>query len=143
MKVSKIIIFTLLIASIKFSGCEQEDLSFYVDCDYCLDEIPEYDTLWVSVTINEENPYVPLEFFVGNYDDGIEDWIDTTYREEFWLVSEVDVEYSVKATYKQNNKTVIAIDGDKIKVIDAENDCYDNYPCYFLRGGTLDVRLPK
>jgi hypothetical protein len=139
MRVSKIILIFLLIASVKFAGCEQEDLNFFVDCDYCLDVIPKYDTLWVSVTINDENPFVLLEFFIGNYDDGIEDWTDTAFVEEFWLESEVDVKYSVKATYLKDNKPYIAIDGDKLKVVNGEDECYS--PCYYLRGGTLDVRI--
>nr|MDA3822644.1 hypothetical protein [Bacteroidales bacterium] len=138
---SKIILLIILILSVKFSGCEQEDLDFYIDCDYCMEEIPLYDTLWVSLTINEENPYVPLKFYLGDYDNGTEDWIDTAYSGEFWLVSEVDVKYSVKATYKRGDETIVAIDSDKIKAVNGEEECYA--PCYYVRAGTLDVRLAK
>jgi len=139
--ISKAILVLLLIVSVKFSGCEQEDLDFYVDCDFCLESIPEYDTLWVFVTLNDENSSVPLEFFIGDYEDGQEDWIDTARVSEFFLVSEVGVEYSVKATYKQGDEVIVAIDGDKIRVVDGEGDCYP--PCYYTRGGTLDVRLKE
>lgn len=139
--IPKIILLLLLILSVKFSGCEQEDLDFYVDCDFCLESIPELDTLWVYVTLNEENPSVPLKFYVGDYEDGQEDWIDTARVDTFWLVSEVGVDYSVVATYKQGDDIVVAVDGDRIRVVDGEGDCYP--PCYYTRGGTLDVRLKE
>ncbi|MCF8224871.1 MAG: hypothetical protein K9J30_03215 [Bacteroidales bacterium] len=133
------ILFAFLMFSLNFSSCEQEDLNFYIDCDYCLDSIPLFDTLYVSVTINEENPFVPLVFYIGDTEEGNEDRIDTASHENFWLVSEVGVKYSVKATYKKGDETVFAIDGDKISVVDGEGECYP--PCYYVRGGTLDVRL--
>jgi hypothetical protein len=129
----------MLITAVNFSGCEQEDLDFYIDCDFCLEEIPEFDTLWVSVTINDENPFVPLEFFIGDYEDGESDWIDTTWEESYWLESEIGVEYSVKALYQRDGSPVVAIDGDKMRVVNGEGECYS--PCYYIRGGTLDVRL--
>lgn len=138
-RISRIAIILMLITTVNFIGCEQEDLDFYIDCDYCLEEIPELDTLWVSVTINDENPFVPLEFFIGDYEDGESDWIDTTWEESFWLESEIGVEYSVKALYQRDGEPVIAIDGDKIRVVDGAGECYS--PCYYVRGGTLDVRL--
>ena len=139
----KTVITLLFIAALalKMSSCEQEDLDFYIDCDYCLDSIPEWDTLWVSVTINDENPYVPLTFYLGDIETGAEDWVDTAYDNSFWLVSEVGVEYSVKATYILNGEPVIAVDSDRLKVVDGEGECYP--PCYYIRGGTLDVELKE
>lgn len=138
---TKLILLLLLILTVKLAGCEQEDMDFYIDCDYCMDEIPAYDTLWVSLTINDENPHVPLKFYIGNYDDGTEAWTDTAVTETYSHVCEVGVTYTVKAQYQSDDQIVIAIDGDKIKVIDGEGDCYS--PCYYLRGGTLDVRLAE
>jgi hypothetical protein len=134
------ILLTILAVSLKLTGCEQEDLDFYIDCDFCLEEIPEYDTLRVSVTINDENPFVPLVFYLGDIEQNDIDWVDTAYSETFWLAgSVVGQEYSVKATYQRDNETVVAIDGDKIRVVDGEGECYP--PCFYVRGGTLDVRL--
>jgi hypothetical protein len=137
----KLTIFILLVFSINFSGCEQEDLAFNIDCDNCLDAIPDSADLIVRVTINGENPFVPLTYYVGDYEDGVVDFIDTTWTEERLLLSKVGVEYSVKATYKVDGAPVIAIDGDRLRVVDGSADCYP--PCYFIRGGTLDVRLKE
>lgn len=136
------VLLAVIAASLKLSGCEQEDLDFYIDCDFCLSEIPEFDTLYVYVTINEENPFVPLEFYLGNIEDNQIDWIDTAYSDTLWLSgSAVGQEYSVKATYMQDGEPLVAIDGDKIRVVDGEGECYP--PCFYVRGGTLDVRLKQ
>lgn len=131
----------VLLFIFKFSSCEQEDLEGYVNCNDCLEYSPEWDTLWVRVTINEENPFVPLVFFLGDYENGDIDWIDTTYTEEYWLISKVDTRYSVKATYRRGAKLVNAVDGDELRVVNGDEDCYS--PCYFVRGGTMDVRLKE
>lgn len=136
---TKIIFAALLVVSVKFAACEQEDNDFYIDCRFCLDTIPVWDTMWVSVTINEENPFVPLKFYVGNYENGAIDWVDTAYEETFWLLSEVGTEYSAKAFYMKNSKPLVAVDGDKLRLVDGAGDCYS--PCYYVRGGTLDLRL--
>ena len=137
--VTKLLVLILLAFAVNFSGCEQEDLALNIDCDNCLESVPDSADLIVNVTINDENPYVLLTYYVGDYEDGNIDFTDTTYTEERLHYSKVDVEYSVKATYQKNGKTVIAIDGDRLRVVDGSGDCYP--PCYFIRGGTLDVRL--
>jgi hypothetical protein len=135
----KLLTWIFIFTAVHFSACEQEDLDFYIDCDYCLEEIPVVDTIWVSLTINDENPRVPLEFYFGDYEDGEIDWIDTATEENFWLISDIGVEYSVKASYFVDGEPVVAIDGDKLQVVNGEGECYA--PCYYTRGGTMDVRL--
>ena len=137
--ITKLLFITILAFAVNFSGCEQEDLALNIDCDNCLESFPDSADLVINVTINDENPFVPLTFYVGDYEDGNIDFTDTTYTEERFLYSKVGVNYSVKATYLKDGETVIAIDGDRIRVVDGSGDCYP--PCYFIRGGTLDVRL--
>ena len=137
----KIGILILLVSAFKFGGCEQEDLDFFIDCDSCLSFYPDSANLVVQVTINDENPFVPLTFYRGDYEDNQVDWVDTTWAETLYLYSEIGRTYSVKATYHQGEQTVVAVDGDKMKVVDGEGECYP--PCYYIKGGTLDVRLKK
>lgn len=140
--ISYFIILTLTVVSLKITGCEQEDVDSYVDCDLCLSEYPEWDTLWVTVTINDENPFVPLEFYIGDYEDGEIDWTDTAYSESFWLLGEIEKQYSVKASYHKDGDILIAIDGDFLSVTNVEDECYP--PCkYYISGGTLDVSMKE
>ena len=137
--ISSLVLISVFIVSLKITGCEQEDLDFYIDCYDCLDVAPDSADLIVYLTINEENTSVPLVFYRGDYEDNEVDWIDTAYTDTLYLYSEVGMKYSVKANYQQAGETVIAIDGDKLRVVDGEGECYP--PCYVIRGGTLDVRL--
>lgn len=137
--ISSIILIIIFAISLKTTGCQQEDLDFSVDCFDCLSEAPDSSSLIVYVTINDENPFVPLVFYRGDFEDNVVDWIDTTYNDTLYLYSEVGMVYSVKATYLQDGEPVLAIDGDKLRVVDGEGECYP--PCFVINGGTLDLRL--
>ena len=86
--ISRIFLIIIIAVSIKITACEQEDLDFYVDCYDCLSEPPDSSSLIVYVTINNENPYVPLVFYRGDYEDNVVDWIDTSYSDTLYLYSE-------------------------------------------------------
>jgi len=135
-----IVLLGISLLTFNSTGCEQEDLDFYIDCDFCLEEIPEYDTLWITVTINDENPFVPLVLYLGDIEEGVVDFRDTTYTETRGIpASKVGQDYSIKATYMVDGAPVVAIDGDKMRIVDGEGEC--SPPCYYIRGGTLDVSL--
>ena len=117
------------------------------DCysyDYgdCNSVSPSVGTMIIKLSINDENPKVLVKVFKGNYDspnpvlcksDSLDD--------ELWRVDlPVNEFYSVAAYYKVKGKTVIAIDGDRIKV-DATVKCDSN--CYTLHDGHADVKLLK
>jgi len=109
------------------------------DCINCYQTRPEWVQLKVSVTINTENPNVPLTIYNGNIEDGNIDWIDTSYSADYWVDVRPDKYYTVKAEYKDGSITVYAIDGDKIKLRHNSSDC--DVPCYYQSGGYIDVRL--
>jgi hypothetical protein len=137
--ITKALLAIILVLSIKMTGCEQEDLDAYIDCDFCLEAVPDSADLIVTVTIDEENPYVPLTFYKGDYEHGVVDYRDTASTEELFLYSEVGTDYAVMATYQQDGETIFVVDGDRMRVVNGEGDCYP--PCYYIRGGTLDLRL--
>ncbi|MCK5065921.1 MAG: hypothetical protein KAR16_00720 [Bacteroidales bacterium] len=132
---------SLLMVSGNFMSCEPEDWMLVVDCADCYGYLPDSADLIIYLTIDAENDSVPLTFYRGNYEDGIIDWQDTATTEEFYLYSEVDREYSVSATYKSGNQTIIAFDGDKMFLYDAGEEC--GSPCHIIKGGILDLRLLK
>lgn len=137
--ITKALLFLVLALSLKTTGCEQEDLDFYIDCDLCLESIPDSADLIVTVTINEENPFVPLTFYKGDYEQGVVDYRDTARTGKLFLYSAVDIDYAVMATYQKDGKTIYVVDGDRMRVVSGEGECYP--PCYYIRGGTLDLSL--
>jgi hypothetical protein len=126
-------------------SCEPEDWLLDVDCDNdCFGFRPDSASLIVYVTLNAENDSVPLTFYRGDINGEI-DWQDTATAsnvsngEEFFLLSRIGTTYTVEATYRSGERTIIAIDSDDMSVSDYGEDCGD--PCYVVRGGILDLRL--
>ncbi len=126
-----------------FVSCERyEPLNIGdVDCYECFNPRPEWVKLNVKVTINHENQRVPLTLYIGNFEDGNVDWIDTTSSIDYWVDVHPDQYYSVKAEYKDGSKIIYAIDGDKIKLNYSKESCDE--PCYYSTGGYIDVQLKK
>lgn len=136
-----VITLAFLLLGGQFAGCEPEDWDFQVDCNECYDIEPDSAKLIVYVTINAENDSVPLTFYSGPYEDGIIDWQDTAITGEFLHYSEMDREYTVRATYRSGEKTIIAFDQDKMHLSDNGEEC--GYPCYVVKGGIFDVTLAE
>ena len=132
---------SLLVVSGNFMACETEDWVLVVDCADCYNYMPDSADLVIHVTIDAENDSVPLTFYRGNYEDGIIDWQDTATTEEFYLYSEMEREYSVRATYASGNQTIMAFDGDEMFLQNAGDEC--GSPCYIVKGGIFDLRLLK
>ena len=114
-----------------------EDCENYNFSDCSLDQ-PDWGLVKVQVTINSENPYVPLTFFRGNIEDNVVEVIDTAYSGELKVDMPLNNYFSVKAIYKSGIKQIIAVDGGdfttkKYHVCDQD--------CWVIRGGEYDVRL--
>jgi len=137
-KISRII-FTIAIL-LQFS-CERHDNVYLgsVDCADCYSVKPEYVRLNALITINDENPKVKLTVYVGNCEEGQVDWVDSTYMENYWVDVKPDRYYSMKAEYKDGDKTIYVIDGDEVKLKYTENSC--DVGCYYKVGGFVDLRL--
>ena len=134
-------ILLLFLAAGHFTACEPEDWVLSVDCGDCYDFRPDSAELIVNLTINAENDSVPLTFYLGSYEEGIIDWQDTATTEEFYLYSAMDKDYTVRATYRSGEQSIMAFDGDKMFLYDAAEEC--GSPCYIIKGGIFDVRLAK
>ena len=135
----KRLLLILLTLSGNFLGCETEDVVFSVDCNDCFGYVPDSADLIIYVTINAENPSVPITVYKGSLEQGEIDWRDTATTSEFYLFSALDVEYTVEATYRSGDRTILAFDGDRMHIYDAGDEC--GAPCYIVKGGTFDNRL--
>lgn len=127
----------LFIVIIILFGCE--NANFSTDCSECYQIEPDSADIHVKFTINDENGYVPLVVYKGDYEDNVVEWTDTTYDSDYYLYVPVNEFWSVKAKYIRGTDTIYAIDGDKIKTDLNTDDC--DVECYEIKGGKLDVRL--
>jgi hypothetical protein len=131
----------LVIISGRFTACETEDWMLQVNCDDCYGYKPDSANLIVYLTIDSENDSVPLTFYRGNYEDGEIDWQDTATTSEFYLYSKMNKKYTVRATYRSGDKIIEAFDADEMHIRDAADEC--GSPCYIIKGGIFDLRLPE
>ena len=129
----------LLVVSGKFTACEPEDWMLTVDCQDCYSYKPDSADLIVYLSIDALNDSVPLTFYRGSYEEGVIDWQDTATTEEFFLYSEMDRTYTVKATYRSGDQTIIAFDSDKMHIYNGSAEC--GSPCYVVKGGIFEVQL--
>lgn len=136
-KVFGVLLFFIFISCERYDPLNLGD----VDCYDCYTEKPEWVRLNVKLTINSENQSVPLVIFVGNIEDADTNWIDISYTEDYWVDVKPNRYYSVTARYKDGNKIIYAVDGDKIKLKHTDDSCDE--PCYYSTGGYIDVQLKK
>ncbi len=128
----------LVLIIIAFS-CDGGNSTIEVNCAECYVNEPDSFELEVELTINSVYDSAYLVFYTGNIESGKLSWEGWVFTPTFYHLVPVDNDYSVKASYTNNGKTIIAVDGDKMVsrfMIDA---C--DVDCWIVKGGYLDVRL--
>ena len=134
----RLVILGLFLLGGHFTSCEPEDWLLEVDCYECFDFRPDSAVVIVYLSIDTENPEVPLTFYRGDAGGELE-WQDTAFENEFRLPVAVGPEYTVKAQYRREGKIIEAFDSDDMVLKDYGESCGD--PCYILKGGIFDLRL--
>jgi hypothetical protein len=117
--------------------------STYTDCenpDYsnCKTTIPENGTMKIEVTINAENPKVPIVIYSGNIENNIIQLNDTLTENSKNITLPVNNTYSITAKYKSNGKTIFAVDDDKIK---ATSNAVCDSTCWSVTNGSVNLKL--
>jgi hypothetical protein len=117
--------------NITVEDCSQYN---YEGCD------PFYTEAFVilELTFDDENPYVPIEIYEGDLEDNKLVFADTSYKNLDSISMEFNIDYTVKATYKKDGKTIYAIDQDKAIRWD-QNVC--DSVCWHYIDAEVDLRL--
>ncbi len=129
------IVITFLIA---FS-CEGGNSTLEVNCAECFNNEPDSFELEVQLTINSVYDSVFLIFYKGNIESGTLSWEGEVSKPTSYLLVPVNEYYSVKAYYRKESDTIIAIDGDRMVSRYIADAC--DIDCWIVKGGFLDVRL--
>jgi hypothetical protein len=133
-------LFTRITVFLSLTFCErQEPSDGSFDCSKCYQDEPAMGPLTIYITINSENQRVPLVIYRGDIESNVIEYVDTSFQSEYWVDVPVDEYYSVKAEYKDGEKTIYAVDGDKLKLKKNATSC--DQECFYFDGGYLDVRL--
>ncbi len=127
----------LLILLIGINSCDKCDMKS-TDCSECYTIKPDTGELIIKLTINDENPKVPIVIYKNNIEDNDIEFTDTARSEDYYIDVPINKYYSVTARYKVNDKTIVAVDGDKIKT----KKIYScDELCWIIKGGYINVKL--
>ncbi len=120
-------------------SCEDSYYWGEVDCSECYTEKPEYGYLVIRLTISPEYPEVPVTVYRNEFEQDYIEYTDTLSTEEFTLEVPVNQYYSVTAAYRSAERTVLAVDGDRVKTSKVVGSCDET--CWVLVDGKINVRL--
>ena len=133
-------LFFLLLLLVQ-TACERPSTAVLggIDCTECYQNKPEWGPINITVTINDENPAIPLTIYFGNIEENNVDTTVFVETPDYWIDVRPDFYYSLSAEYKVGDKKVFVIDGDELASRYTSTGC--NEPCYYFKGGNFDVRL--
>lgn len=137
------IFFVLAGMIICFCSCEDSTRNDSVDCnnyDYsdCDTKEPETGRLHITLSINQENPLVPITIYTGKHEENNVFLKDTVAEEKYDTMLPVGNFYTVTAKYKKGNSTVIAVDGDNIS---KKNTVTCDSACWTVKNGEVNLKL--
>lgn len=111
-----------------FTSCKEKVFTGDVNCDECYLDKPDSVFLTIHYTLNDEFFEVPVVVFKGKIDGG--ELIDTFYcyvdslgTNLNLIYVEAEEEYSAKAIYKTEKRTVYVVDGIKQKLKSVSETC--------------------
>jgi|SRR4030042_182280 hypothetical protein len=137
--VSVKIFWLILIFIIGFSLSCDEYRGLTVDCSECYSVEPDSGDLIIYLTIDNENPRIPLTVFKEKVDDEWIEYIDTAFSSPYYLYVKLNEYYSVKAKYNSGDRIIYAVDGDKIKTKFVTETC--EFDCWGITGGIINLEL--
>ena len=133
------IIFTIM--AIHMFSCDKNFNFLEVDCSECYRIKPDNGELIIQVTINNENPEVPIAIYRDRIESGRIRIRDTVSEKTVYIEVPLNHYYSVKAEYKAGNDSIFAVDGERIETHRVTDQC--DTICWIIKGGRYDLRLKE
>ena len=123
-------------------------MSCNVDAEYvgdrCYPTAPPYGQVKLDVTINSQNRAVPVELFIGEYNDNRTPIIlDTLTSTEGWYTIP-NGRVGIAVTYQHNGKIIVALDAVRMRATeeeDGDGECWDIDCCYSPGYTASNMRL--
>lgn len=138
MQIIRKIILTIILF-IGTMACEEDPFLGEVNCDECYTEKPTVGELIIKLTINAENQEIPVVVYRNDLEDRIVEWIDTVSVTTLYVEVPVNQYYSITAMYKAGDRTIYAVDGDRLRTRKITDQCDET--CWIITGGKINARL--
>jgi hypothetical protein len=127
--IGKFLLIGVVAILISIASCKDK-IENCTDYDYerCNSIRPTNSNIRVNLSINSENPTIVVRLYEGYWEDNKLISEKTVNFNSTWYTLDVEKYYSVTATYKKGNKTIVAIDGGEVKVKSyqaCELTCYE------------------
>ncbi len=136
-KIFRFVVFVVPLLTIPIA-CEDME-GFFVDCDECFPDKPDYALVDIRFTINGENPSVVYWLYEGDIDKGELIAVDTAYSSTVQWDLQVDVSYSIVAEYISKGRVINVVDATDLRTKHDRSSCQAE--CYVVLGDKLDARL--
>ncbi|NOY37259.1 MAG: hypothetical protein GXO83_06755 [Chlorobi bacterium] len=130
----------LMVAS-GLAGCNDEVTYESVDCSTCITYRPDSGDLIIRLTIDAENPQVPVAIYRDRLENNDIRFEDTVSLNELEVSVPLGHYYTVTAEYVSGQDTILAIDGDIIETKKVIGQCETT--CWIISGGVLNVQYRK
>ncbi len=134
--------FTWIIAAVLISSCNVDEE--FIGNSRCYPTPPPYGQVKIDVTINQQNRAVPVEFFIGEYENNrtpiILDTLTTT--EAYFTIPNGRV--GIAVTYEHDGKTIVALDAVRMiadEEEDSDGECWDINCCWSPGYTARNMRL--
>jgi hypothetical protein len=126
-----------LILSCNDNSNNSVDCSTYNYSD-CTTREPIDGRLYINLSINSENPAVPITIYRGKLEDNNIITKNTVTTNKYDTLLPIDNYYTVTAKYKKGSATIIAVDGGKISK--SKTKTCDSI-CWSVKTASIDVKL--
>lgn len=102
----------------------------------CFANKPYVGKMIIQLTINAENPKVPITIYEGDYEDKKIIMELLAESEQTKVDLPMDTRFTVAAEYKQGGKKILALDHARVS-----SDWYDCDECYQTQEGKVNVSI--
>ncbi|MEM7039311.1 MAG: hypothetical protein AAF570_20220 [Bacteroidota bacterium] len=118
-------------------GCNSDQCDPDLPCFY---ERPDSGFVHLNLTINGDNPLVPIAIYEGAIDDSILLVRDTVPDTDVFYYLAADQRYSASARYREAQLTILAVDGDRIRTR-RETNCDE--VCFTIEDAFINLTLQR
>jgi hypothetical protein len=118
-------------------GCEDKSDLPYAP-ENCNEQKPAFGEIHLRITINAENPSVPVTVYRGNYDDGIVVTTETFTTTTGSILLDTEERYSATASYRRGPDTILVLDEAEVGVSSEE---FRDATCWTVHDGSMDLQL--
>jgi hypothetical protein len=129
---------SLIVSVIGLKSCAIESITEF-KCSECYTEEPSHSWVNLKVTIDVENPEVPITIYVGQPENEVIYSYELANETPYKVQVENETAYTVKAEYRVDGRSRIVFNQIKTKMYYDYESCSE--PCYWVSDKTVNLRI--